>query len=847
MRRSSLFAACSVAGVVFGALVAGCSKKPTKISVSRPTGSLVQSQDELKTEETKASLKTVAHKGQANSTFDSGAVLYTKHCASCHGALEVSRKRNKSPQDIASAIATLPEMAHLKRLTTRELEAISEALTSGVALKASGGANPYMCEVDKPARGDDSLRRLTRKELQNTYLSLFSTNVAAATVNSILDAVPPDSTDGVFENKDSSVTYSHISAYSTAAVKLSEEALRSSGFLTRTSGCSTFDDACFSNFLDRFGSRLLRKKLDKATRDSFHALYADAGKGEAGFRTVLGALLQSPSFLYKVEVGEGTPDSTGLVTLSATELASRLAYATTAAPPDDTLWQKALNGSLLTASVYTAEVERLTASPQFKARVREFLGLLTGTESPHSLNYSPYLLSGLNPAQLATDAKAELALFFEDLAFGAKPGTYADFLLSQKAYSTSAQVAAVYGGDEGGMGLQTTTPALPVPPNEEAAATTQVASWPIQDFAFNKNTPNLNNNVMEWTPWGFDSRARKNFSWPGGVIKVEITARGELLNNIAPIAYVALLRTGQTNPAVKWDTLSVSNPNAAPIEVGTADLPEGDYTIEVSSTNDEYIPGTGDRNLWVRNVRLLGTSASQVATMPGSPSNISLGDALSVHRKGVMTRAGSLMTGKDDTHLVHRGLLVRRNLLCDVIVAPPITAESAADFTPPVPSVNASMMEQIRTRTAAAQCAVCHVKINPPGFLLESFDSLGRARTGEDVYDPTGRLLKTHPVAVSMVPNIESASEPAVSSWAEYAEAMSRSSKAPACFASRWVEFVAQRVPQADDACLLHDMYGLLQGKAKEGALAKYPMQPGNIPALLKGALLAPSFKYVNK
>jgi len=58
-----------------------------------------------------------------------GAKLYAELCADCHGALESTDKPNRPYGRLASAIRVVPSMYHLKRLSSDDLKAITEATT----------------------------------------------------------------------------------------------------------------------------------------------------------------------------------------------------------------------------------------------------------------------------------------------------------------------------------------------------------------------------------------------------------------------------------------------------------------------------------------------------------------------------------------------------------------------------------------------------------------------------------------------------------------------------------------------------------------------------------------------
>ncbi len=97
------------------------------------------------------------------------------------------------------------------------------------------------------------------------------------------------------------------------------------------------------------------------------------------------------------------------------------------------------------------------------------------------------------------------------------------------------------------------------------------------------------------------------------------------------------------------------------------------------------------------------------------------------HRGGVMTQAAVLKVTADGTRTspVLRGVWV----LDKILGLPP---------SPPPPDVPAlepdirgatTIRQQLDKHRTIASCATCHVKIDPPGFALESFDPIGNFRS----------------------------------------------------------------------------------------------------------------------
>jgi hypothetical protein len=94
-------------------------------------------------------------------------------------------------------------------------------------------------------------------------------------------------------------------------------------------------------------------------------------------------------------------------------------------------------------------------------------------------------------------------------------------------------------------------------------------------------------------------------------------------------------------------------------------------------------------------------------------------------RAGLLATAGMLaMTSNPrESSVVHRGLLVREAILCDDIPEPPPNVPSLE----PMPGEDPANLQSRHSRDPA--CAGCHVRIDPIGYGLETYDALGALRT----------------------------------------------------------------------------------------------------------------------
>jgi hypothetical protein len=96
------------------------------------------------------------------------------------------------------------------------------------------------------------------------------------------------------------------------------------------------------------------------------------------------------------------------------------------------------------------------------------------------------------------------------------------------------------------------------------------------------------------------------------------------------------------------------------------------------------------------------------------------------HRGGVLTQGAILKVTANgsNTSPVVRGVWVSERLLGEPIPPPP---DNVPAIEPDIRGAK-TIREMLEKHRSQASCAACHVKIDPPGFALESFDPSGRWR-----------------------------------------------------------------------------------------------------------------------
>ena len=240
-----------------------------------------------------------------------------------------------------------------------------------------------------------TLLRLSKRQHQRTVEDLlghFLGNEASAVLAEIEPAyaiIPDDSSDldigglvgSTFSRMSQSVGELHIRGYIDIATTIASSIVGDDTARTRLFGSCVNDgssdqSACIGPFIDSFGLWVMRRPLSDDEYDFFlHTIFANEGSNyeatDASLSDLLVGFLVSPNFIYRLET-EGTEIDDGLYELDAYALAARLSYHFWGSMPDDELFAAAADGSLLTESGYSAQVERVYADERTRSTFQHF-------------------------------------------------------------------------------------------------------------------------------------------------------------------------------------------------------------------------------------------------------------------------------------------------------------------------------------------------------------------------------------------------------------------------------------------------------------------------------------------
>ncbi|HET8939880.1 MAG TPA: DUF1588 domain-containing protein [Polyangiales bacterium] len=201
----------------------------------------------------------------------------------------------------------------------------------------------------EPAPG--TLRKLTVEQYDNSVRDLLGSYVQ----------LPPDvqlepdaARNGFYAVAASAATLSPAATekLERAAYALAAQALSTAhrAELVSCKPAAVSDTACAESFLRSFGRRAFRRPLEAAELTRYVAIADNAAKtlGDfyQGLEFAVAGVLQSPNFLFRVELGAPDSNSRGRLRYTGYELATRLSYALWNTTPDDALLDAAQRGEL---------------------------------------------------------------------------------------------------------------------------------------------------------------------------------------------------------------------------------------------------------------------------------------------------------------------------------------------------------------------------------------------------------------------------------------------------------------------------------------------------------------------
>lgn len=287
------------------------------------------------------------------------------------------------------------------------------------------------------------MRRLTQEQYLHVVRDLFGEDVV------LPSGLEPDvRVDGLEQIGSHLATVSPrgVDQYQTAAEEIARQAsaLERRGRWMRCEPSGAGGLACVEQSLRTVGRRAWRRPLTREELAGLMALYQRAsvalGEVSEGLTYALSALLQSPYFLYRIEVGAVGDD--GVRRHTDWEMAERLAFFFWDRGPDDALLDAAARGELTDPALYPGHVDRVIADPRTRGGVRALFTDMLMLESLDELEKDATVFEHFT-AEVGAAAREETLSVIEHLVFELD----ADYreLLTTRTTFLDRKLASIYG------------------------------------------------------------------------------------------------------------------------------------------------------------------------------------------------------------------------------------------------------------------------------------------------------------------------------------------------------------------------------------------------------------------
>ncbi|HWB76619.1 MAG TPA: DUF1592 domain-containing protein [Nannocystaceae bacterium] len=255
------------------------------------------------------------------------------------------------------------------------------------------------------------LRLLLARQYRHSIRDLLGDEAAAV-------ASPPDD---VAINGFDSVGASQL-ALTDAKVDAYEESARAVATAAQPDRIAAYHDcvptgpgdaACYRELVEQFGRLAFRRSLIEDEIATYTAVAVAAGNDfadwEYGARTAMATLLQSPHFLYQVEVGEAS-DLDGVRRLTGLELATRMSFFLADTTPDAELLDLAEAGMLDDAEGVREAAAALLERTEARESLSEFVSEVYRLRELPTVPKDPSVFAAFTPELADAMGKETLAL-----------------------------------------------------------------------------------------------------------------------------------------------------------------------------------------------------------------------------------------------------------------------------------------------------------------------------------------------------------------------------------------------------------------------------------------------------
>jgi hypothetical protein len=290
--------------------------------------------------------------------------------------------------------------------------------------------------------GPSPMQLLSRQQYLNTVKEL------AGDVPGIEQALGDDVAASAFGLVQPDVTQVQLEHFQKAAGVIAAVITGAPATLDKVAPCATGADPndCAKNLVQKFGALAYRAPVTDAADLGRHVQLFKVGVASSyahGIEMLLQGMLQSPRFLYRVEVGTSEKVSETAVKLSASEIAARLSYTLWDSPPNEKLNQAVAAGALATKEGIAAQLEWMLQDARGQKLVNRFLESWMHVGGVDNLVKNSELYPEFQARHFRDSLRGQAAAFFDDLL--SKQGGKLSALFTSTTVFYNADLGPYYG------------------------------------------------------------------------------------------------------------------------------------------------------------------------------------------------------------------------------------------------------------------------------------------------------------------------------------------------------------------------------------------------------------------
>ncbi len=178
-------------------------------------------------------------------------------------------------------------------------------------------------------------------------------------------------------------------------------------------------------------------------------------------------------------------------------------------------------------------------------------------------------------------------------------------------------------------------------------------------------------------------------------------------------------------------------------------------------------------------------------------------------RKGLLMRAPFLTWTGPRTNIIKRGVEFQKRVLCNKIPEPTvdISDDRNSDARSPAEALMHTNRDNIKELTKSPACMGCHSTINPTGFAYEEFDSLGRQRFDEQIFDEQGNFYTSIPVDTTTYIPLPGNGTQLVNNASDLSDYIANSAIGNECLIRNIHRFYNEKKEETEDGCHLNNTF----------------------------------------